>query len=92
MINTIVFDIGMVLVYFRWKELYADLGYEGEKFDIRANATVHNPWWNEFDKGLMTVEVSYDDFIANCIVTGVLLIASLTFVIIHVKVSKKRPE
>ena len=56
MIDTVIFDIGMVLVYFRWKELYADLGFEGEKFDIIANATVHNPWWNEFDKGLMTVE------------------------------------
>ena len=56
MINTIIFDIGMVLVYFRWKELYAELGFKGEKFDIIANATVHNPWWNEFDKGLMSVE------------------------------------
>lgn len=56
MINTVIFDIGMVLVYFRWRELFADLGFEGEKFDIIANATVHNPWWNEFDKGGMTVE------------------------------------
>ena len=56
MINTVVFDIGMVLVYFRWRELYADLGFEGEKFDKIAEATVHNPWWNEFDKGQMTVE------------------------------------
>lgn len=56
MINTVIFDIGMVLVYFRWKELYADLGFQGEKFDTIANATVHNPWWNEFDKGLMSVD------------------------------------
>lgn len=56
MINTVIFDIGMVLVYFRWKELYADLGFEGEKFEKIANATVHNPWWNEFDKGIMSVE------------------------------------
>lgn len=56
MVRTVIFDIGMVLVYFRWKELYADLGFEGEKFEKIANATVHNPWWNEFDKGLMSAE------------------------------------
>ena len=62
MINTVVFDIGMVLVYFRWRELYADLGFEGEKFDKIAEATVHNPWWNEFDRGQMTVEEIIDKY------------------------------
>lgn len=62
MINTIIFDIGMVLVYFRWRELFADLGFEGEKFNKIANATVHNPWWNEFDKGEMTVEEIIDKY------------------------------
>lgn len=62
MINTVVFDIGMVLVYFRWRELFTDLGFKGEKFDIIANATVHNPWWNEFDKGLMGLEEIIDKF------------------------------
>lgn len=62
MINTVIFDIGMVLVYFRWKELFADLGFEGEKFDKIAEATVHNSWWNEFDKGLMGVEEVVDKY------------------------------
>lgn len=62
MINTVVFDIGMVLVYFRWKELFAQLGFEGDKFDKIAEATVHNPWWNEFDKGGMTVEEIIDKY------------------------------
>ena len=56
MINTVIFDIGNVLVHFRWKELYADLGFTGEKFERIADATVRNPWWEEFDKGLMTTE------------------------------------
>lgn len=56
MINTIIFDIGMVLVYFRWKELFADLGFKGEKFEKIADATVRSPWWDEFDKGVMTLE------------------------------------
>ena len=62
MINTVVFDIGMVLVYFRWKELFADLGFAGEKFNKIAKATVQNPWWNEFDKGLMSVEEVVDKY------------------------------
>ena len=62
MINTVIFDIGMVLVYFRWRELFSDLGFKGEKFDKIASATVHNPWWNEFDKGEMTVEEIIDKY------------------------------
>lgn len=63
MINAVIFDIGMVLVYFRWKELFADLGFEGQKFEKIANATVHNPWWNEFDKGLMSVKEILDKYV-----------------------------
>ena len=56
MINTVVFDIGNVLVDFRWKELYEELGFTGEKFEKIADATVRSPWWNEFDRGLMELE------------------------------------
>lgn len=62
MINTVIFDIGNVLAYFRWRELYADLGFTGEKFEKIADATVRNPWWEEFDKGLMTTEEIIDRF------------------------------
>lgn len=62
MINTVIFDIGNVLVHFRWRELYADLGFTGEKFERIADATVRNPWWEEFDKGLMTTEEIIDRF------------------------------
>lgn len=62
MINTVIFDIGNVLAYFRWRELYADLGFTGEKFEKIAKATVQNPWWEEFDKGLMTTEEIIDRF------------------------------
>ena len=62
MVNTVVFDIGMVLVYFRWKELFADLGFEGDKFQKIAQATVHNPWWNIFDKGGISVEEIVDKY------------------------------
>ena len=62
MIRTVIFDIGMVLVYFRWRELYAQLGFTDDKFDKIAKATVQNPWWNEFDKGLMTTEEVIERF------------------------------
>ena len=65
MINTVVFDIGMVLVYFRWRELFAQLGFEGEKFEKIATATVHNPWWNEFDKGIMSLEEIEEKFVQS---------------------------
>uniref|UniRef100_UPI004056198E HAD family hydrolase n=1 Tax=Agathobacter sp. TaxID=2021311 RepID=UPI004056198E len=56
MINTIIFDIGNVLVDFCWKEYFASRGFEGEAFETIANATVRNDAWNEFDKGLITTE------------------------------------
>lgn len=64
MITTIVFDIGNVLASFRWKDLFADLGFSGEKFDRIAAATVQHPtMWNEFDRSLMSDE----EIIARCI-------------------------
>ncbi len=65
MIHTIIFDIGNVLVHFRWKELYADLGFTGEKFEKIADATVRSHWWNEFDRGLMTTEEVIGHFVEN---------------------------
>ena len=64
MITTIVFDIGNVLASFRWKDLFTDLGFTGEKFDRIAAATVQHPTlWNEFDRSLMSDE----EIIARCI-------------------------
>ena len=56
MINTVVFDIGNVLVDFRWQGLFEDLGFVGEKYETIANATVRSQWGNEFDKGCMELE------------------------------------
>ncbi len=54
MIDTVVFDIGQVLADFCWRDLFHELGYEGEKFDRIANATVLGPWWPESDRGVLT--------------------------------------
>ena len=62
MINTIIFDIGMVLAYFRGREMFRDMGIEGEDFETIVNATIRNPWWNEFDRGLIPTEEIIDIF------------------------------
>lgn len=64
MIKNIIFDIGNVLASFRWKDLFKDLEFAGEKFDRIAAATVLHPtMWNEFDRSLMPDE----EIIARCI-------------------------
>lgn len=62
MINTVIFDIGMVLIDFCWKKMLHGFGLEGEEFEKVANATVRNQAWNEFDKGLVSVEEIIDIF------------------------------
>lgn len=51
MIATIVFDIGEVLVDFRWRDYIEELGFDLEKTERLKNATVGSPLWNEQDRG-----------------------------------------
>jgi len=62
MINTVIFDIGMVLVDFCCRQMLSDFGLEGEAFEKVANATVRHPAWEEFDKGIMTTDEVIDIF------------------------------
>ena len=64
MIRNIVFDIGNVLAYFRWRDLFVDYGFTGETFDRIAAATILHPtMWPEFDRSLMSDE----EIIASCV-------------------------
>lgn len=65
MINTVIFDMGNVLVDFRWRKLFAEMGLEGEKFEKMAKATVLDPVWNEFDRGFWSDEQMLEAFIKN---------------------------
>ena len=56
MITTVIFDIGMVLAHFRGRDMFADVGIVGEDFETIVNATIRNPMWNEFDRGLISTE------------------------------------
>jgi haloacid dehalogenase superfamily, subfamily IA, variant 3 with third motif having DD or ED len=52
-INTIVFDIGNVLVAFQWKEYLQSCGYSEEIIERVAKATVKNKRWKEWDRGVI---------------------------------------
>ena len=65
MIRNIIFDIGNVLAGFTWQEFFTELGYEGERFDRLANATVKSPDWNEVDRGVLGEEELLERFIKN---------------------------
>lgn len=56
MIRHLVFDIGMVLVDFRWRDLMQELGITGEALEHTARATVQGPYWNEFDRSRISGE------------------------------------
>ena len=63
MITTIIFDIGNVLADFAWETYYQSLGYGEEMFHRVAKATVLNPLWNEYDRGVMSDEEILQGFI-----------------------------
>ncbi|MBQ6835197.1 MAG: HAD family phosphatase [Lachnospiraceae bacterium] len=65
MINTIIFDIGMVLVDFCWQDMLKNLGFEGETFEKVADATMRNPLWQDFDRGTWSTEELIRRFVAN---------------------------
>ena len=50
--KTVIFDMGMVLVDFRWKELLKEMGYEGTEAKKIGEAVFANPLWDEFDRGV----------------------------------------
>lgn len=65
MINTVIFDIGMVLARFRWKEYLEEFNWTKEIKERVAKATVLSATWNQFDKGVMTWQELYDAFCFN---------------------------
>ncbi len=52
-ISTIVFDIGNVLVAFRWKEYLQGCGYTEEVIERVGKATVKDKRWKEWDRGVI---------------------------------------
>lgn len=56
MISSVVFDIGQVLVDFRWREYIEELGFDEDKTERLKRATVGSPLWDEQDRGNYSME------------------------------------
>ncbi len=57
MIRNVIFDVGMVLVDFRWKEYMSDdLGFSPETVKLFGERIVINPLWDELDLGVRDKE------------------------------------
>lgn len=56
MIKSVIFDIGNVLVDFRWRKMFEEFGLEGAELEKFANATVRHQAWVDLDQGIITTE------------------------------------
>lgn len=65
MIKNIVFDIGNVLVDYRWREHINECGFEGETARRLGEAMMLSPIWQEVDRGVWTDEELLNGFIKN---------------------------
>ncbi len=65
MIDTVIFDVGMVLAEFCWKEYLESLGFDEEINKRIANATVFTDTWNQFDRSKKSDEEVLAEFISH---------------------------
>ena len=65
MIETVIFDIGNVLVDFCWEEYLENFGFPEEIMKRIAKATVLSSAWDEFDRGGKEEEELIDAFVKN---------------------------
>lgn len=64
-IDTIIFDIGNVLVDFCWRKVTSGMGLLPDIQRRLEEATVLNQMWNEFDRGLLSEDEILEGFIRN---------------------------
>lgn len=66
MIDTVIFDIGKVLMGYGWdRYLHSIVGEDAIAYATLEQAIFLSPCWEEHDKGLMTEEEELWDFISN---------------------------
>lgn len=53
MIKNIVFDVGNVLVNYRWRELMEELGFSEDLQKVFGEKVFGNPFWIELDRGVL---------------------------------------
>ena len=64
-IDTLIFDIGKVLVRYDWKKLLRDLKYDEETAQAVAKAVFLSNTWTEGDRGILSEEELLQAFINN---------------------------
>lgn len=64
-IDTLIFDLGKVLVRYDFRKLLADLKYDEETAQAVAEAMFLSPQWTEGDRGVKTEEEILQSFIDN---------------------------
>lgn len=52
MIKNIIFDVGQVLVDFRWRDYLAELGFSAETIELFGKELIQAPIWGELDLGV----------------------------------------
>lgn len=62
-IDTVILDVGKVLVDFTPEEFLEKKGISKEKIPLVADAVMYNDIWEEFDRGIMTEEETLSQFI-----------------------------
>lgn len=65
MVRNIVFDIGNVLVDFRWREFLLEKGFDEAMMKRIGRASVETAIWFEFDRGEWSAEALMEAFIKN---------------------------
>ena len=65
-IDTVIFDVGNVLVDYNWKKYLDSFDYDEDMKEILAEARYLNPLWEEADRGKLTPEELTEGFVKNC--------------------------
>jgi putative hydrolase of the HAD superfamily len=65
MINTIVFDVGMVLANFKWQEYIEEFQFTKEAREAVTKAMRLSKEWEEFDRSLLSDEEILQSFVKN---------------------------
>ena len=56
MIKNVIFDVGMVLINFRYREYMEDLGFSKEQQEIFCEKIIENKLWGDLDLGVRKTE------------------------------------
>ncbi len=64
-IDTVIFDIGGVLVDFCWEDFFRSKGHDEAMVQRLGDASVRSEAWNEFDKGVLDTKGIIDGFVKN---------------------------